>query len=157
MLWPHSVSRAGCTSVPAPFTQPPPWNQTSTGSLRSTLRGVQTLRYRQSSFQLAGDPGRQKTAACTHSLPGLVAARTPDHGETGCGGFQRSGAASYGMPWNSRCAPCATPRTAPSGAFTTGPAADSPWAPVSAATAATATASVAARARLLTADKDLLL
>src|SRR3954449_10364507 len=90
-LSPDCVRRAGWTSVPAPLTQPPPWNQTSTGRLRSVLVGVHTLRYRQSSFQLAGLPGRQKTAACTHSLPGLVASRTSFDGVTDCGAFQRCG------------------------------------------------------------------
>src|SRR3954471_17278975 len=155
MLWPHSVNRTGWMSVPAPLTHPPPWNHTSTGVFALTVRGAKTLRLRQSSFQLAGEPGRQNTAACTHSGPGRVAARMPVHGATRCGGCHRPGGAAYGMPWNRRCAPCRTPRTAPSDVLTTGPAADAASVVVSETSAVRATATTVARRRPLEADTDL--
>lgn len=58
------------------------------------------------------------------ALPNDFASRTPFHGTTAAGGFQRNmptGGAAYGMPLNTRSPASAEPSTGPPWVATTGP------------------------------------
>ena len=74
-----------------PFTNPPPWIQTITGSFFGAgFSGAQTLRYRQSSA--GGVPSGAASlgkGSCMQSCAYASALRTPIHGATGCGSRQR--------------------------------------------------------------------
>src|SRR5215467_12032664 len=96
--------------------KPPPWSHTMTGKRVRAGTGVHTLRYRQSSVELA-----TMTSDCGQRLPGAVALRVPVHGEAGCGGRQRKrpeGGAAYGIPRKERTPPMTSPRSTPPATFT---------------------------------------
>jgi hypothetical protein len=108
----------------------PPWIQTITG--RRSRAGapagaaVHTLSVRQSSLVFAAHspPGTR----CGHAGPAAVAARSPAHGATGCGGRQRrspTGGVANGTPRNTRtpAAESSRPTSVPASTVTRGPSA----------------------------------
>src|SRR5581483_10407647 len=108
-------SPSGTSSPAEPNSLPPPWNHTITGSGSAGAgSGVQTFRYRQSSFSL-GVPSVD--GRCGHELPKAVAARVSVHGAGGAGGRHRrsaTGGAANGMPRKRRVPPTTSPWTMPS-------------------------------------------
>src|SRR5580704_19362520 len=89
-----------------------------TGSRSFELRaGVQTFRYRQSSFTFGGAPNMTAMAgSCMQPGANVSACLTPDQLMTGWGGRQRwspVGGAANGIPLNETMLPAATPCTVP--------------------------------------------
>src|SRR5579884_1510064 len=94
-------------SEPSPARNPPPKKYTSTGNRsRPDFAGVQTFRYRQSSFiPFERKPISPNSACCIQRGPNSVASRTPVQFFTGAGGAQRrlpTGGSANGIPLNSR-------------------------------------------------------
>src|SRR5687767_3493743 len=88
-----------------------------TGAFLTSAAGRHTFTYKQSSAGVtpsgAASPGN---GSCMQSAPYVAAERTPDHGFTGCGGFQRSsptGAAANGIPLNATTPAFTVPCTFP--------------------------------------------
>ncbi len=78
--------------------------------------GAQTLRKRQSSLPLDAASVFQLASIWAHVAPYSPASRTPCHGSTGAGGFQRrspTGGAANGMPLNTAPLCWARPRIWP--------------------------------------------
>src|SRR5579862_2739092 len=89
-----------------------------TGSLSlAACAGVHTFKYRQSSLIAGGAPNnRAKFGSCMQLGPNVSALRTPVHGATGWGDFQRSapvGGAANGMPLYETTPSARTPVTSP--------------------------------------------